>query len=275
MWNLLRFLIRYHIVFLFVALEVLALTLFFSYNVFQRASFLNITDTITGYYHTNLGNLRVYFQLDEINRQLAEENARLRNLLDMADETEAGVFQTVTDSIRGQSYSYIPARVVNNSVNKQRNFITLDRGSKDGIRADDGVITSVGIVGVVYRVSPHFSTVISLLNIDLRLSAKLKKNDYFGSLFWDGLDYRKAILTEIPHHVEVNRGDTIITSGYSTIFPEGITVGIVDNVSRRGGDFLEISVLLSTGFKNLSHVEVVTNLLRTEKEQIENPLSGD
>ena len=275
MWNLLRFLIRYHIAFLFVAMEVLALALFFSHNVFQRASFLNFTDAIAGSYNNNLGNLRLYFRFAEDNRQLAEENSRLRNQLEMAYRSEEVVFYSVADSIRGQSYSYTSARVINNSVNKQRNFLTLDKGSIDGIKTEDGVITPQGIVGVVYRVSPHFSTVLSLLNIDFRLSAKLKKNDYFGSLYWDGTDYRRAILTEIPHHVQVHRGDTIITSGYSAIFPEGITIGTVDDVSQKGGDFLEIRVLLTTEFKHITHVDVVTNLRRIERENTENPFYGD
>jgi len=275
MRNLIRFLLKYYLVFLFLALEAVSLAIFFQRNEFQRAGILNATDRLKGAYHKKLGNLRSYLYLRELNRQLAEENIKLKNELGRAYESEEIFFYSVHDSVRGQSYYYTPARVINNTINKQRNFITLDKGSIDGIKEEDGVICPNGLVGVVYRVSPHFSTVLSVLNIDFRVSARMKKNNYYGSLYWDGLDYRFATLTEIPHHVDVLSGDTILTSGYSAIFPEGVMIGMVDKVSRKGGDFLEIRVRLATDFKNLVHVQVVTNLRKEERMSIENLSDSD
>ncbi len=275
MRNLLRFLLKYHLVILFLILESLALVIFIQRNGFQRSRFLNFTDALTGSYEEKVGNLRSYFRLHEINQQLSTENIRLKNELQLAYQSDEIFFYSVEDSVRGQRYYYTPARVINNSINKQRNFLTLDKGSLDGIKPEDGVICSQGLVGVVYRVSPHYSIVLSLLNLDFRVSAKLKKNDYYGSLFWEGTDYQTATLTEIPHHVDVSQGDTIITSGYSAIFPEGVLIGLVDQVNRKGGDFLEIRVALATDFKNLSYVQVVANLRKEEREQIEKNMSSD
>ena len=137
------------------------------------------------------------------------------------------------------------------------------------------VVSSDGVVGVIFNVSRHYATVISLLNTRLNISAKFKKNDYFGALQWDGKSYQKAILNEIPHHVEINVGDSIITSGYSTIFPEGIQIGTVQDFVVKGGNFYEISVILSTDFKKLRFVNVISNLKKKDQLDLENSFPDD
>ena len=269
MRNLLNFLLRNYFVLLFLILEGIALTILLSNNLFHNAWAFNFTQSVTGNYYEKMGNIKEYFSLREINRKLSEENTALRNQIENVYKSDDIFFYAVTDTVHKQKYFYTPARVINNSINKKQNFLTLDKGSQDGLRPEMGVISSSGIVGTIYGVSRNFSTVISVLNTDFRVSAKIEKNNYYGSLEWDGNDHRYARLTEIPDHVEVLRGDTIVTSGYSTIFPEGIRVGTVDRAEQGGGNFQEIRIALSTDFKKLIYVEVVGNLQRTEQIELE------
>ncbi|MDZ7635545.1 MAG: rod shape-determining protein MreC [Bacteroidales bacterium] len=178
-------------------------------------------------------------------------------------------FGEISDTISGINYSYLNARVINNSVNKQKNFITLDKGSRHGVTNGMGVASSGGVVGVVVGVSRNYAVVMSLLNTDFRLSASIARNDYFGSLAWDGINFRHARLSEIPHHVAVTEGDTIVTSGYSAIFPAGIMVGALTGGQKRGGDFVSLEVLLSVDFKKLTNVYLIGNLTREEKNNLE------
>jgi rod shape-determining protein MreC len=163
----------------------------------------------------------------------------------------------VFDSINVR-YRFIPAEVIDNSVNRQNNYITINKGKKDGIKPEMGLVGPNGIVGIITNVSEHYATGQTVLNRRWRVSAKIKNSNYFGSLVWDGLDYRFARLNEIPFHVELAIGDTIITSGYSSVFPAGIMIGQIENFDIGSGDnFYEIGVRLSTNFKTLTYVEVV------------------
>jgi rod shape-determining protein MreC len=132
-----------------------------------------------------------------------------------------------------------------------------------------GVASSTGVVGVVVGVSPRYSVAMSLLNADFRLSASIARNDYFGSLAWDGISHRYATLSEIPHHVRITEGDTIVTSGYSAIFPAGLLVGTLTGEQERGGDFLSLNVMLSTDFKRLTNVFLIGSLNREERHNLE------
>ena len=222
MWSLFRYFYRHHVVILFIVLEVIAFVFVFTRNNFQRATFMNSSNHISGNIYTRYNAVVSYFRLSSVNRELADENARLRQLVfgHQADSVRRDT-AFLLQSLPELSFSFIPARVINNSVHRQHNYLTLNRGLADGVRPDMGVVTSAGVAGVVLNVSNSFSTVISLLNLRWNVSAKLKRNDYFGSLSWDGKDYRYALLNEIPFHVEIETGDTIVTSGYSAIFPEG------------------------------------------------------
>jgi rod shape-determining protein MreC len=164
--------------------------------------------------------------------------------------------------------------VINNSINKQFNFITLNKGSLHGIEPEMAVIAPDGVVGVVYATSGNYSTIIPMINRNFRLSAKIRKNGYFGSLSWAGSGYQKTILEEIPFHVDVQHGDTIVTSGYSAIFPEGIIVGTINEFEAREGNFYTISVDIAVDYKNLLHVNVIRNLLQEEQRELER-ISGD
>jgi len=230
---------------------------------------VNFTRELSGRYHQKLAGLKEYFSLLEINQQLVEENNRLLNIIESTYRSEELFFRNVNDTVYNQRYFYTPARVVNNSVNKKHNFITLNKGKEQGIRPEMAVVSDGTIVGVVKGVSENFATVISLLNFDFKISAKVKKNGYFGSLSWDGKDYHTAILNEIPLHADVQVGDSIITSGFSSIYPEGILIGYIDKFEEKGGSFYTIYVRLSTDFKQLNYVNIIGNLTQTEKLEIE------
>ena len=275
MRNLLRFILTYHFLLLFLVFETFSLTLLFKYNHFQKAIFVNASQSITGSVYTKIDLLNEYFSLHQTNRQLAIENTKLNNILQRAYRSDDIFFYGEYDSIYQQRYFYTSARIINNSVNKQHNFLTLNKGSDAGIKPEMAVIAPDGIVGVVNGVSKRFSTVISLLNTNLRVSAKVKKNDAFGSLAWDGVDYREVVLHEIPYHIDISKGDTIIASGFSTIYPEGILIGTVKDFEVKGGNFYVITVRLSTDFKQLTYVNVVSNLRRVEQTELENRLEND
>jgi rod shape-determining protein MreC len=268
MWSLLRYFQRHHVAILFIILEIISLYFLFSRNNFQRAAYMNSANHISGTIYERYNSIVNYFRLSTVNRELSEENARLRRELgSVALVTDSSyTFLSATDS----NYTFIPARVINNSVNRQYNYLTLNKGSKDGIRPEMGVSTVHGVVGMITNVSESYSTAISLLNLRWNVSAKLKRNNYFGSLSWDGKDYRHALLNEIPFHVDLEVGDTIVTSGFSSIFPEGYMLGVIDSFNKEGGDnFYTIRIKLSVDFKSLVYVEVIGNSQRKEIESLE------
>jgi len=274
MRNLLRFIIRYHFFFLFILLETVSVILIVQHNNYQRAQFINFTKSFQGSFYEAFGGIREYLSLRQTNRYLYMENTLLRNRMDRLlrnrEIRQAGGY----DSIPHRQFSYIPARVINNSVNKQFNFITLNKGSHHGIEPEMAVIAPNGVVGVVYATSGNYATVIPMVNRNFRLSAKILKNGYFGSLSWAGSGYQEAILEEIPFHVEIQPGDTIVTSGYSAIFPEGIMVGTIHEFEAREGNFYTITVDIAVDYKNLLYVTVIRNLLREEQRELER-ISGN
>ncbi len=194
------------------------------------------------------------------NRQLALENNRLLNEVARLTDPLTGKSLQIKDSVAlKDSFSYLPARVIKNSVNRQHNFLVIDKGSQDGLEQDMGVISSRGIVGVVSHVSEHYAMIISLLNTQQRFTAELKKSGTFGTLRWDGVDYRRVFLSEIPQHIEISAGDTVVSSVFSLVFPPGIPIGFVKSGSLKRGTFLELEVELFEDFKSLHYVNVVSH----------------
>lgn len=275
MKNLIQFLIRFHFIILFILIETFALSIVFQNNNFQKAKVVTLIQNITGIYHLKIFTVAEYLGLREINETLSAENTRLNNILQRAYRSDDIFFYKQDDPAYKQQYYMTGAKILNNRINTQHNFLTLNKGSEQGIKPGMAVISSDGVVGVIYDVSQHYATVISLLNTRLNISAKFKKNDYFGALQWDGKSYQKAILNEIPHHVEINIGDSIITSGYSTIFPAGIQIGTVQDFHVKGGNFYEISVKLSTDFKKLRFVNVISNLKKKNQLDLEKSFPDD
>lgn len=211
-----------------------------------------------------------FFHLTDENAILINENARLRNQLAARPFNSSGGVADSTLQRPGYSMEFIPAEVVNNSINKQNNYITLNVGYLQGVRQDMGVVGPEGIVGVVRNVSASYSTVISVLNSKFKGSVKLASNDYFGTLSWPGHNYREAILSEIPGHIIVYEGENVITSGFGTMFPEGERVGTVTKADRTpAGSFYELTIRLSQDFKKLTRVYVIRNFNKVEQQTLE------
>jgi rod shape-determining protein MreC len=227
---------------------------------------------VTNSIEEKISNTRSYLNLREVNNALAAENIALKNSIERLVRTENSLFLLVSDSVFKQQYTHTPAKVIDNSINKQKNFFTVNKGRGQGVAVDMAVISGEGVAGVIVNCSESYSLAMSLLNLDFRLSVRLKSNGYYGSLSWDGIHYREAILSEIPQHVPVIVGDTIETTGYSAIFPEGIMVGTVRDFERMGGDFYKITITLSTDFKKIQFVDIVGNMKKTEQLELQNSL---
>jgi rod shape-determining protein MreC len=268
MKNLLNFLLKYYHFILFIILEIISITFIVSYNNFQKVRFLNSSNAISGKVYTEINSVKDFFSLRLQNEKLAIENANLQKKLLSIRQSDLSIL--TEHQLDSSSVKLIPAKVINNSVNKQYNYITLNKGYLQGIRPDMGVICSDGVVGVIVNVSQNYSTALSVLNGRWSINAKLSNSNYFGPLKWQGKNPYLAILNEIPYHVTVQEEDEVVTSGYSDIFPEGILIGRVVKVGHSKGDnFQEIWVQLSTDFNNLYFVDIIQNSMNIEKRQIE------
>jgi rod shape-determining protein MreC len=181
------------------------------------------------------------------------------------------------EGIYSNAFSFIPAQVTNNQIARMdNNYITLNKGALAGIKEDMGVLSPNGIVGVVINVSTHFSKVIPILNPKYQPSCKIKGTDYFGTLSWDGKDSRYISLKELPQHAAFNIGDTIVTSGFSTVFPEGVPVGTIeDKFKKKGENYNSLKVKLFTNFSALSEVLIVVNALKDEQLNLEKGESNE
>ena len=269
MWTLIRFFRKHHMLFLFLLLEGIAIFLLVQNNYVQRISFVKATNLVSGALYEQINDWRDYLHLKEVNRQLTEENIKLRGMLPGTFYAPDTAHFVHSDSLGFRRYTYSSAKVVNNTVNKQYNFITLNKGKEEGVAPDMAVIGPDGIAGIVYGVSDHFSTVISVINRNFRVSTKFKKNNFYGSLTWDGRSYRRAVLNEIPLHAPVEVGDSLVVTGFSDSFPEGIPVGTVAKAEQKDGRFFTIEVLLFTDFRSLEFVTIIDDLMKTERESLE------
>jgi len=267
MKSLFNFIHRYSFILLFILLEGVAFTILVRENYFQHSVMSRAGREVTGRLLERLNSTREYFDLHEQNEDLLRENARLRNLLfSPLDSIALNDSVTVPDT---SSYFFSKADVVRNSTDKQYNFITLNAGRKQGVKKDMGVITETGVVGIVVEASPNFSIVIPLINRDFRLSARISSNNYVGIMQWDGRSAENATLKEIPYHVTLHKGDSVVTSGYSAIFPPGLLVGTIEDFSLEEGNFYSIDVKLAVAFKQLYHVNIIDNSRQDEQVKLE------
>jgi rod shape-determining protein MreC len=261
---------------MFLALEVISVVLMVSFNNYQRVTFLNSSNSMFGEVYERFSTMDDYFSLGRTNARLSAENASLRKQLYARIANQEKYPINRPDTVEAPAYIFTSAKVISNSANKQFNYITLNKGSRQGIKPDMGIINDQGVVGVITNVSPNFSTGLSILNKRLGIPAKISKINYFGNLVWDGEHYNTADLKEIPFHIIVNVGDTIVTSGYSNVFPEGIMIGTITKFDVESGtNFYNIKVELSTNFKTLKYVEVVQNTKRAELIKLESNNTGE
>lgn len=271
MQNLFKLLGKFGFVLLFVFLEAIALILIVRRSNYHRVVFSRATSEITGNFFSWYANTSDYFKLREENELLAEENARLRAEVLYS---KSRFYDRKTDSYNPiQAFSYIPCKVINNSTRNARNFFTIDAGKIHGIKPDMGIISPNGIAGVVRQVSDRFAVCISVLNTSFPVSVQLRKSKDYGSLEWDAVSPVYSTVKYIPTHVEIKPGDTLETSAYSSIFPEGIDVGTIDSYTINPDDgYYLIKVRLSTRFTALRQVYAVNYLFRSEQDAIEDSI---
>ena len=271
MENLIRFFTNNSPLFTWLLLAILSIVLLCQDNPYQRSVWFGSANVVAGSVYDFRSNVTGYFGLKEINEdlldrtgQLEAENLRLRTQL-QAYEDQLLMTQ---DSVR-QQYRFLIAHVVGNSINQAENYITLDRGLADGIRQDLGVADQNGVIGIVSRVSEHYSVVLSVLNPKLRLSVMLRDTESFGSLVWDGKDCRFAMLEDLPRNVKFNVGDTVVTTGYTSSFPKNVPVGRVAETYDRGGSFLSLQIELFADFNRLNDVHVIFNDEQEERDELQ------
>jgi rod shape-determining protein MreC len=270
MRNLLIFITKYNAFFLFLIFEISSLIIYIKYNSFQKATFINSTNKVTGILYTQVNQLYGYLSLGEVNDSLARENARLRNQLKSSFYIDTIAKRKVDDTIYKQQYTYIEARVINNSINRSNNYITINRGSKQGIAKGMGVICSSGLVGKVVFVGEMMSVVQSLLHKDSRFSAMLAKNKEIGYIEWsDDLNPHKGYLKDVSNNAQPHVGEEVVTSQYS-LFPAGIPIGKISNLHiKTGGYALNMEVTLAVDFSKLQYVDVVVNKFAQEQAGLE------
>lgn len=285
MRNLITFIRRYFNFFLFLALEIFCLVNVFKNNDYQHTAYLNSSNAVSGYLFNKYNFVQYYFHLKATNDSLAAENARLKNELsedfdypDTANQVIKDTLHIISqdtllhrrDSMIPRKYLYMEAKVVNSSVNKDMNYITIHRGRLQGIRPNMGVVSSSGVVGIVRSVSDNYAVVMSLLHKQSRLSARLR-NGYTGTVIWEeGDDPKHGTLKDIPKSVAVHRGDSVFTSGFSSLFPQNLLVGFIENAtSRPSSNFHTIHIRFATNFYNIQYVYIIKNLMGEEQEDLE------
>lgn len=272
MRNIFLFIRRYFYFISFLSLQVFSIYLIVHYNRYQNAVTTSYMSEVTGKINTQYNKIEYYFQLKKTNLQLAKDNERLRNLLAENFSTPDTAKKTITDSIPSDTlghhrkWQYYMAKVVSNSVTGQENFIQLGRGSKQELKKDLGVVDpNNGVVGIVTDVSENFGVVMSLLHKDSRISAKLKNGGDAGMVIWDGKDPNRLTLTEIRKSAKVNKGDTVLTSGFTATFPYGLLIGTIDEVIQdKSTNNYIIKVKSAANFYNLQYVYAIDNLDKEE-----------
>lgn len=275
MRNLIDFLIKYSTWFVFAFYVIVSCIFLFDKNPYQHHIYMTSAGRLTAGIYDLSHNITSYFNLRETNEELQIQNARLEEeLLGMKATLQLYQEKYYADTMIApealRPYTFVIASVINNSIHRPYNYITINKGAKDGIRPEMGVVDQNGIVGVVNIVGDSYSRLISLLNSNFRLSCKVKGNEAFGSLVWDGKDPQIALLEELPRHTVYNTGDTVVTSGYSAMFPEGIPVGIVTGSEKTIDDnFYTLRVRLLTDFSRLSTVRVISSDISDSIKQVE------
>ena len=285
MQQIINFLIRYKNFLLFAFLLFLSLIFTIQSHSFHKSKFINSANFLSGGVYESVSGIQEYFHLKTYNRQLLEENARLREI---AKDNSSSIFEMAAidfDSLSAlrstiilpeSQFHFIPAQVIHNSYAKANNFLTLKVGAKDSIARDMGVITSKGIVGVIDHVSKNYSTVISMLNTSFLTNAKLKASDHFGTLKWDGKDPNLMQLVDMQQQAQIKVGDTIETGGQSAIFPKGIPIGTIAAFKlEESKNFYIISVQLFNDMTNIGHVYVVENEDLDEIKAVEAPRENE
>jgi rod shape-determining protein MreC len=274
MYQLLQLLHSYRAFLLLLFFEIVCLWLLVRNNPYHSAAYFHTSNAIVGSIYQTRGNISQYFNLPSVNEELANDNAKLRELLSQSQVPV--IVETRRDSLTltksEYNHDYLAAKVINNSTQLAHNYLTINKGASKGVEPGMGVISANGIVGKVMSVSENFATVSTLLNNDVFVSSYLKRNNTFGSINWDGNNKLKTKLKFVPRHIHLEKGDTIVTSGYNSIFPENVLIGFVDDFKKENDSWYNIDVSLSNDFSNLAYVYVIKNPMKQERIELESEI---
>lgn len=273
MHNLTEFLAKHNHWFVFLVLEVVSMVLLFRYNSYQGSVWFSSANAVTGKVYEWDSAVESFFSLSDVNSQLTQRNAFLEQQVRMLDDSIARLTRSqeaavtrLSSMVPFQGCRLIPAKVVANMVNRYDNLITIDKGSADGVKRDMGVVCGMGVVGIVYLVSEHYSIVIPALNSHSNISCTIQRRGYFGYLRWRGGSSQLAYLEDVPRHAHFKLGDNVVTSGYSSVFPPGVMVGKVLHVfNSADGLSYRVQVKLSTDFARLRDVYLVDDSALQER----------
>lgn len=288
MQQIIDFIIRKKDVVVYLILLSFSFALILNSNYFQKSKVLLFSNNISNYTTKNLNYLNEYFKLKELNYKLSEENLVLKNQLEKINES------SVLDSLTNENFLYKNAKVISNNLSSFKNRIIVNKGIRDGIKNEMGVISSDGIVGIIDNTTKRYSSIMSILNIEMKINAKVKRTEHFGTLEWDGFDTRHLTLNDISETAKIKVGDSIITGGMSLIFPEGINIGIVSKIinqnethsNTKGSAFtvnirddsiidldirenyLNIEVKLHNDMSNLNNVYIIESFNKKEFQKL-------
>ena len=270
MQQIISFLYKNKLFILFLLLEVLATVFTIQSHSFHKSKFVNSANFVSGGVYNRINNFKEFLLLKKENERLSEENAYLKNLLNIPDKSVVEIDELRIDTINySQKYSFTSAKVINNNYRKNNNYLTINRGANSGLESDLGVVNSKGIVGITKSVSSNYATVLSILNVNSRINAKLLNSDHYGSLSWDNNDYNTVQLLDVPIQASVYVGDTIVTGGKSTIFPEGIPIGVIKEFKTLNNNYDYIYISLFNDMSSIGYVQVIKNFDKLEIQNLE------
>lgn len=271
MQQIINFILRYKTTLLYLLLLIISLAFTVQSHSYHRSTYFNSANWLSGSIYNTTHNISTYFGLGDVNRQLLEENRQLRSLLynkEIADSIELDTAKL--------NYTIMSAQVIKNSFSNQDNYVTINKGEKQGVKQDMGVITSKGILGIVEKTSNNYASVQSILNTKSNINAKIKNTNYFGSLIWNTDRYDEVQLEDIPRLVPLLVGDTIVTGAMSSIFPENIPIGTIKKFDLNASQsFYRIDVALFNDMTNIKNVYIVENPRREEILELESELNND
>lgn len=271
MGNLLEFLVRYKYWLVFLMLEAVSLVVMFRFNSYQGSVFLTSANAVSGTYYSAVSGVTSYLNLKSVNRQLSSDNVRLQQRINqLENELNALIADSLPLAGLEASNKLIDAEVVNSTLHRNANLLTINRGTADGVHPEMGVVCSAGVVGIVALASDHYSIVMPLINVNSHISCRLKDTEYFGTMQWEHGDAMISYVTDIPRHANVECGETVETNGFSDIFPAGLPIGeVVDFTSSSDGlDYL-LRVKLYVDFSTLRDVSVIADYVNEERKLLE------
>lgn len=270
MKQIIKFIEKYRYFILFLMLEFFAFFFTIQTHSYHRSKFVNSANIITGGFYNKISEVNDFFYLKSENQRLLKENTTLKNILSLESIDIDSISKQLLDSTKQfRRYGYSSAKIISNNYTNQNNFLLINKGFKNGISAEMAVVNSKGIIGVTKSVSKYNATIISVLNGYSQINTKIKGNDHFGTLSWDGKDYRTLQLKDLPRQAHIKIGDTIITGGKSTIFPEGILVGVVKSFEISNKIFKKIDITLFNDMSSISNVNIITNLHKEDILKLE------